>query len=187
MCSPPLLCGLMSYSSSRWAGLIKVERDNSLSCSLELATLVIPWETFYVLCIKFVSLPVSHALLLLCPCVVLVQLCLSFFAHPLLHSFSLAFELTFSPSLMFSYPFPFSVFSFSSLVLFTLFFCCVSPVLVPIFTFFSQYFALFPLLSLSPSLFLSLFTLPPELDTETSPFTLSAKAQLAGLIDQWSS
>lgn len=61
--SAPLLClcGLMSYSSSREAGFIKVERDNSLSCSLELPTLVIPWEIFYVLCIKFVSPPASHA------------------------------------------------------------------------------------------------------------------------------
>ncbi len=43
------------------------------------------------------------------------------------------------------------------------------------------------ILCLSPSLFLSLLTLCPELDTETSLLALSAKAQLAGLIDQWSS
>lgn len=63
----------MSYSSSREASLIKVERDNSLSCSLELATLVIPWEIFYVLCIKFVSLSALHAHTFL---LLLLQLCL---------------------------------------------------------------------------------------------------------------
>ena len=88
------LCGLMSYSTSREAGLISVERDNSLSCSLELATLVIPWEIFYVLGIRFVSPPASHAhtflLLLLRAFVVSVHL----FRLPyssasfLLHSFS---------------------------------------------------------------------------------------------------
>lgn len=79
----------MSYSSSREAGLIKVERDNSLSCSLELTTLVIPWEIFYVLCIKFVSLPVSHGhtfLLYYSPASSrpIFQACLSFFLFNIL-------------------------------------------------------------------------------------------------------
>lgn len=81
---------------------MKLERDNSLSCSLELTTLVIPWEIFYVLRIKFVSLPASHVHTFtpsVMPFVFSVHLsACPYFVHLLFSfSFSFAFELTFSP------------------------------------------------------------------------------------------
>lgn len=63
-CSAPVLCGLMSYSCSGGLGLIKVERDNSRSRSLELSTFTYSLgdhlrapNPFL-----FLSPPVSHAL-----------------------------------------------------------------------------------------------------------------------------
>lgn len=42
------------------AHLLKLGWDNWQSCSHKLTTLVIPWETFYVLCIKSTPPPASH-------------------------------------------------------------------------------------------------------------------------------
>lgn len=147
----------MSYSNSWEAGLIKVEVDNSLSCSLEFATLVIPWEIIYVLCIKFVSLPVSHGhiflLLLLC---VLSVLARSIFRH--------AF-LSFVPLLC-------SFFFFFLLFFYSLYFLSLSLSL-----YLSPKTPFLHLLCLSPSL---LFTntalyIPPALNTETNFLALSAR------------
>lgn len=174
--SAPLLClcGLMSYSSSREAGFIKVERDNSLSCSLELPTLVIPWEIFYVLCIKFVSPPTSHA-------------------HT--HFYSFSYEPLLSPSIFsdcLTHPLLFSyIWANFSFVLFFL----LQPFLMN-----PPYFAF---VKLSPCPCFDSFlpfstntvlycTSPPELDTDPPPRppvgpVSPSIAQLAGLIDLRSS
>lgn len=163
----------MSYSSSWVAGLIKVERDNSLSRSPELPTLVIPWEIVYVFWIKFVSLPVLHAftflLLLLWP----YESFFLSFACPLLnttHFFSLFFSL---------WPHtPYLFLSFKSL-------------LVSVFTSLLQYLAFLPLLSLSPSLSSSLYSCCTVCPSRAGNLPIGpvspSIAQLAGLIDQWSS
>lgn len=178
-----LLCGLMSYSSSQGAGLIKVERDNSLSRSLELTTLVIPWEISYVLCITFVSLSLSHththtfSLFLFCLCFVSVHLWpwLSYFYVFLTLFLSLLNLLSLYPWYV---SFLFSLFCLS-LLTHSLFF-------PPIFSLASS--------SFSFSRTLPLFThiklyIPPELHTGNLPVgpVSPTVAQLAGLIDQWSS
>lgn len=54
------LCFVAWRLTQARADLMKLEGDNSLSCSLELSTLVIPWEIRYVLGIKFLPPPASH-------------------------------------------------------------------------------------------------------------------------------
>lgn len=54
------LCFVAWRLTQAQADLMKLEGDNSLSCSLELSTLVIPWEIRYVLGIKFLPAPASH-------------------------------------------------------------------------------------------------------------------------------
>lgn len=139
---------------------MKLERDNSLSCSLELTTLVIPGEIFFVLRIKFASHPASHvhtftdSLTLLC------------FRHPplficsssLFSVFYISARLSFS-SHNFTHPvFLFKPFSFYS----------PSPLFLSL-TFFTN----------------SLLYISPELDTENSFLALSALSicHLAELID----
>lgn len=107
--STPPLRGLMSYSSSREAGLIKVERDKSLSCSLEFATLVIPREISPTCSASNLSLllPHTHTRCNAFPPAPshIIWVHLSAFLsvpHPLLRSSSLAFEPTISYFCLFS-------------------------------------------------------------------------------------
>lgn len=165
-----LLCGLMSYSSSQGAGLIKVERDNSLSRSLELTTLVIPWEISYVLCITFVSLSLSHT-----------------HTHTHFHSFSFAsvssqsiFGLDFLTFMYFLHFFSHYWTCFLSIPgMFPSSFPCSVSLSSHIHSSFPQYLALLPHLSLSPALFPSLLTLNctslQSCTQETSLLALSAR------------
>lgn len=208
-----LLYGLMSYSSSQQAGLIKAERDNSLSRSLELTTLVIPWEISYVLCITFVSLPLSHAHthfqhFLFCLCFISVHLwawltyiltfvlslilqnvCLTLF----LSSLSSLFFLTLTCFLPLFYVRSFSLLTFFLLTQFSSGSFEPPPCLVIIYSSLPQIFGLastplsFPC---SHPLFTHIkLYIPPEPHTGNLPVgpVSPTVAQLAGLIDQWSS
>lgn len=202
-CSAPLLCSLMSYSSSPGTGFIKAEMDNSLSCSLELTTLVIPWEIFGVPCIKFVSLSHAHThfysfafvsvssqsifqldFLTLTLSLICSSPLSNFFSRNWTHFLSVWYVSLFLSCLC--------LFSLLAFVLLSLFFCHLNPLFVSviIYSSFPQYLALVPHLSLSPSLFTHIkLYIPPELDTGNLPVgpVSSSITQLARLIDQWSS
>lgn len=80
------LCFVAWCLTRAQADLMKLERDNSLSCSLELTTLDIPWEIFYVLSIKFVSQTFTPPLVPLCfPGPALSMPLFHSFTHLLLH------------------------------------------------------------------------------------------------------
>lgn len=136
------------------ADLMKLERDNSLSCSLELTTLVIPWEIFYVLCIKLVSLVLPHTCTHYLP--LLYHFPFSFFWH----AFS---SVICSPSFTFLYwIWAHSIFSF---MLCHLGFFPLPSALLPLFT--------------NTVLYISL-----GLHTENSLLALSARPYSASIADR---
>lgn len=150
---------LLSFVVWCLSGLIEVGRDNSLSCIVELATILSPEELFYVLSIKL-------------------------FSHTrTVYSFTSLISL---PSFIvdFFYLVFYWCFISSSLVSFHI---CFIFWFKPLFLYlFLAVFGLTPSLFSHSFYFFLFMYIPPELDTGNFPVSWSI-ARLAGMIDQRSS